>query len=466
MVPDNMPASTESRVEQSGEVESTIVTSAQDPNAVETEQQSESRPFMSEMPTVPAPYPWSDGSSSDGQELPPMPPVPPAVFYGQADGGPQAPRWGWRLALLAVALLLALGIGTGLGAAIANNNSASSGPVTISSTSSSSGSAGTGSATALQSSVESVIQAVEPSVVEITSSGGSGEAIGSGDILTTSGYVVTNDHVVAGFSNFTVTLSNGTNETATLVGQDAQDDLAVLKISASNLKPISLADSSKVPVGAFVVAVGNPLGLAQSATFGIVSALNRSASEAPSGPATELTGLIQTSAQLNPGNSGGALVNLSGQLIGIPTLGATNSETGTSADGIGYAIPSDRVAYVANQLIKNGQVTSTGQGFLGIQAQDVSAQVASAHGLSVQSGVLIGGFTNDTAGQSPAQQAGLQTGDVIIAVKGQSISNSQDLASALLSQSPGSKVSVTVVRGTSQHTYTVTLGERPTSSQG
>jgi S1-C subfamily serine protease len=206
--------------------------------------------------------------------------------------------------------------------------------------------------------------------------------------------------------------------------------------------------------------------LQQSATFGIVSALNRSASEAPNGPAGELTGLIQTSAPINPGNSGGALVDLQGQLIGIPTLGAIDPETGTQANGIGYAIPVDRVTFVAQQLIQHGQLTSTGQGFLGIQGEDVTPSLAAANGLSVQSGVLVTGFANDVAGQSPAQQAGLQTGDVIIAVNGQAVAGNGDLASALLSQSPGTKVTVTVVRGSSQHTVTVTLGERPTNLQG
>jgi S1-C subfamily serine protease len=363
------------------------------------------------------------------------------------------------VAVFAAALLVVLALGTGLGAALAGRGGSPAGPVKISSTSSSS--ASTGTAAALQQSVESVLQSVESSVVEITATGGQGESIGSGDILTANGYIVTNDHVVSGYSTYTVTLANGKNYTASLVGQDAQDDLAVLKISATNLRPITLADSSKAQVGEFVVAVGNPLGLQESATFGIVSALNRTASEAPSGPAGELTGLIQTSAQLNPGNSGGALVNMQGQMVGIPTLGAENTETGTAADGIGYAIASDRVATVANQLIQSGKVTSTGQAFLGIQAQNVTAQVAASDGLSVQSGVLISGFASDMAGQSPAQQAGLQTGDVITTVNGQTINSSADLATALAKFSPGTKVTLTIERGTSQRTVTVILGERP-----
>ncbi len=322
------------------------------------------------------------------------------------------------------------------------------------------------SVTDLQQTIIEVSNQVQPSVVEITSVGQSGEAIGSGVILTSDGYIATNDHVVSGYSSFTVKLSNGTSLSAQVVGQDAQDDLAVVKVNASNLKPITFADSSKVEVGEFALALGTPLGLQDSTTFGIVSAVNRTESEAPSGPASELTGLIQTSAAINPGNSGGALVNLQGQLIGMPTLGASDSENGSQADDIGFAIPSNRIKFVTDQLISSGKLTSSGQGFLGIQGQDVTSQLAEADGLSVQQGVLVMGFTDDTAGTSPAQQAGLRAGDVIIAVNGQSVSDSDDLASALLNQQPGTQVTLTIERGSAQQTVKVTLGERPVDSQG
>jgi S1-C subfamily serine protease len=315
--------------------------------------------------------------------------------------------------------------------------------------------------------VQSTIQTVLPSVVKVTSTAGRQQAVGSGDILNTNGYIVTNDHVVQGFRSFTVTLANGSSQPAQLVGQDPQDDLAVLKIAASGtLQPIAIADSSKLQVGEFVVAVGNPLDLGESATFGIVSALNRTASEAPSGPAGTLTGLVQTSAALNPGNSGGALVNLQGQLVGIPTLGAVDSETGTAANDIGYAIAANRASSIASQLIQGGTVTSSGQGFLGIQGEDVTAQLAAADHLAVQSGVLVAGFAADAAGQSPAQQAGIQVGDVITAANGQPIGSGGDLAAQVASVAPGSKVTLGIVRGTSQHAIAVTLGERPVGAQG
>ncbi len=394
------------------------------------------------------------------------PPTPPFTYWGPATP-PQRPRRRWANALMALALLIALAIGGGAGALIAlrSVNTTSSGSPIVLGAQSAPALTVSASTTSLQQSVETVTKAVEPSVVEITSTGGNGESIGSGDILTANGYIVTNDHVVQGFTTFTVTLSNGVSKQAQLVGQDAQDDLAVLKISATNLTPIAIGDSSKATVGEFSIAVGSPLGLRNSATFGIVSALNRTASEAPSGPAGDLTGLIQTSAPINPGNSGGALVNLQGQLIGIPTLSATNPETGGSANSIGYAISSNRVEYVAQQLIKHGSVTSSGQGFIGIEAQDVTPQLAAADGLSAQSGVLVAGFTNDAAGQSPAQQAGLQTGDVITAIDGQTVNTNSDLAGALLNDKPGAQVTLTIMRGSAQRTVTITLGERPVSAQ-
>jgi len=381
---------------------------------------------------------------------------------------PQRPRR-WGPALIAVALLIALAIGAAAGSMIALRSvgATTSGATIVLGAKSAPALTVSSTTASLQQSVETVAKAVAPSVVEITSAGsGNSQAIGSGDILTSTGYIVTNDHVVQGFTTFTVTLSNGVNAQAQLIGQDPQDDLAVLKIAATNLTPIALGDSSKATVGEFNIAVGSPLGLQNTATFGIVSALNRTASEAPSGPAGTLTGLIQTSAPINPGNSGGALVNLQGQLIGIPTLSATNPETGGSANSIGYAIPSNRVAYVSQQLIAHGSLTSSGQGFIGIQAQDVTPQIASANGLSTQSGVMVAGFTNDAAGQSPAQQAGLQVGDVIIGINGQTVNSNTDLAGALLNDAPGSQVTLTILRGTTQRTITLTLGERPVSAQG
>ena len=210
------------------------------------------------------------------------------------------------------------------------------------------------SGTTIEETTINTIQTVNPSVVQIQGRSGvfgsSGGSVGSGEILTTSGYIVTNDHVVHGFSRLTVLLADGRQVSAQLVGEAPTEDLAVLKISASNLKPIAVGNSSQVQVGEYALAVGSPLGLEQSATSGIISALNRTANENVDGRIIAITGMIQTSAPINPGNSGGALVNLKGQLIGIPTLAAVEPSSGVAANGIGFAISSNRMETIVSQL--------------------------------------------------------------------------------------------------------------------
>lgn len=209
----------------------------------------------------------------------------------------------------------------------------------------------TPSGTDIEQTTINTIQTVDPSVVQIQARGvGPGGSVGSGEILTTSGYIVTNSHVVHGFSSFTVLLASGQAIPAQLSGDAPSQDLAVLKVNASNLKPIAVSDSSQVQVGEFAIAMGSPLGLEQSATSGIVSALNREGAEIVDGNRYTLKGMIQTSAPINPGNSGGALVNLKGQLIGIPTLAAVDASTGVAANGIGYAISSNTMQTVVHQL--------------------------------------------------------------------------------------------------------------------
>jgi len=203
-----------------------------------------------------------------------------------------------------------------------------------------------GSLASAQQETVALIQNVNPSVVQIQARSVVRGGVGSGEIATTSGYIVTNSHVVHGFRDLTVLLSDGRTFSADLVGDVPEEDLAVLKINAPNLKPIAFGDSSKVQVGDFALALGSPLGLEQSATTGIVSALNRSARVITNGQLVTLQGMIQTSAPINPGNSGGALVNLNGELIGIPTLGAVDPTSGAAANGIGFAITSNHAREV------------------------------------------------------------------------------------------------------------------------
>lgn len=203
----------------------------------------------------------------------------------------------------------------------------------------------------LEQTIQTVIARAQPSMVEVQSVGSQGQGIGSGDVISSDGYIVTNDHVVRGFQRYTVVLATGQSLPATLIAEAPADDLAVLKVNASGLQPIIWSDSDKLRVGALVLAIGSPLGLDQSATFGIVSALHRTTAVTIGGQVATLTNLIQTSAPINPGNSGGALVNMRGELIGIPTLGVSTS-SGTAA-GIGFAIPANRVQSVTNQLLSS-----------------------------------------------------------------------------------------------------------------
>jgi putative serine protease PepD len=205
---------------------------------------------------------------------------------------------------------------------------------------------------ALQNDFVGVVSSVSPSVVVIETKTG----LGSGVVFNANGDIITNNHVVTGSKTFTVTLADGRKLDGTLVGTYPDGDLAVIHVTATDLKPATFGDSSKLVVGDIVLAVGNPLGLQTSVTEGIVSAIGRDVTESST---VTLSGIIQTSADINPGNSGGALVDLSGTVVGIPTLAALDPEfNDTPASGIGFAIPSNVAVDVAGQLIANGRVTT------------------------------------------------------------------------------------------------------------
>ena len=214
--------------------------------------------------------------------------------------------------------------------------------------------ASTTTATSLNTLREAVVAKVKPSVVEVYVTLTNGAALGSGVIIDSRGYIVTNNHVVSGALTIQVILSNGTKEAAQLTGTDAADDLAVLKIAVppAGLSVATLGDSAQLQVGQEVLAIGNPLGDTETVTNGIVSALKRSVSEGQGG--ATIQNAIQTDAAINPGNSGGALVDLQGNVVGIPTLTAIDPEFNTPANGVGFAIPSNRVKSVVTQLIQTG----------------------------------------------------------------------------------------------------------------
>jgi serine protease Do len=303
------------------------------------------------------------------------------------------------------------------------------------------------------------------------------QALGSGFILDTNGYIVTNNHVVDGATQVTVTFADGSSYPATVVGKDVNSDLAVIKVEApaNLLKPVTLADSSQLKVGQMAIAIGNPYGLEGTMTVGIVSALGRSLPvdmQAASGGSYTIPDVIQTDAPINPGNSGGVLLNDLGQVIGVTS--AIESASGANA-GIGFAIPVNIVQKIIPELMKNGSYQHP---YLGISGVTLSSTMAKEMGLTAdQRGILV---ETVTAG-SPAEKAGLKAsekqvqidgqdfnvgGDVITAVDGQPLKRFDDLVSYLFaSTTVGQTIKLDVLRNGKAQTLDLTLAARPASSE-
>jgi putative serine protease PepD len=290
---------------------------------------------------------------------------------------------------------------------------------------------------------------------QITQSGGGpfgqtqqGTATGSGFVVSTDGYVVTNDHVVDGASSVTVKIGDGKTLPAKVVGTDPSTDLALLKVNATGLTPLTLGDSGAVQVGDPAYAIGNPYGLDRTLTTGVISALQRQISS-PNGFAID--NVLQTDAAINPGNSGGPLFNGQGQVIGvnsqIETGGSSNGGEGGNV-GIGFAIPSNTVKSVVDQLMKSGKVSHA---YLGVSTQDTSNG----------SGATVAGVTSG----GPAATAGLRQGDVITSIGGRSVSGSDAVLAVVDEHKVGDTVQVTVKRDGSTKTLSVKLGQRPNSTQ-
>ena len=307
----------------------------------------------------------------------------------------------------------------------------------------------------------SVANEVLPSVVTISVSGPGGAGTGSGEILQSGGYIVTNNHVIAPAANggtIEVLFADGISAPATLVGRDVQTDLAVIKVqSTGRMKPIALGTSSSVVVGQPVVALGAPLGLSNTVTSGIVSALDRTVEVPADGDKNALlVSAVQTDAAINPGNSGGALVNCAGQLIGIPTAGATvpTENGGSSAGniGIGFAIPVDLAKTISNEIIATGQVTHA---YFGLQTVPIPASAAQ------EAGVQGGLFVQAVVPSGPSASAGLRQGDVITEIDGQPATSNVQLQEITLTKKPGDQVTFTYVRSGQTNKATVTLGAQP-----
>ncbi len=397
---------------------------------------------------------WQPSASPPPAATPP--PESPTRAPAGGSGGSGRRR---RPALLAAALALTAAVagasGVAVGAAIESSHT--------SATSSALPAVSSSSAARLDpKSFAAVAASVVPSVVSINVSGSGQSDTGSGVIVRSDGYVLTNNHVVAaaaGGGSVQVTFNDGSTAPARIVGADQPSDLAVLKVSKTGLKAASLGRSADVHVGDPVLAVGSPLGLSGTVTSGIVSALNRPVNTTDQqsnpfqGPSTPtVINAIQTDAAINPGNSGGPLVNAQGEVIGINSAIASlgSSLGGQSGNiGVGFAIPIDQARSIAGQLMSSGHAAHP---MLGISLADATTSTGQSQPLvqAVQSG-------------SPAAKAGLKAGDVIVAVDGQRVGSSDAVIAAIRTHNPGDRIRLTVLRNGQQVTMTATLAEASTS---
>ncbi len=321
----------------------------------------------------------------------------------------------------------------------------------------------------LASPAKSVADKLGPSVVNIKVSAnvqGGGffgdqpySAEASGVIYSSDGMIITNDHVVTVdttgqlVDSVQVTLATGEVLPAKIIGHDPLTDLAVIKVSSSKPLPVAVFDTSQAVVGDYAIAIGSPLGFANSVTMGIVSGLNRSLDELTgSSSAAAYVDLIQTDAAISPGNSGGALADAAGEVIGINVAYAPPSSTG--AENIGFAIPALLVTNIADQIIKTGKASHV---YLGVSTQTVTTDLQKQFNLTRSTGALIA----QVSANSPASKAGLKQGDIIIKIDGTDVNNSSDLLVALRSDAPGDTVQVTVDRNGSTITIPVVVQERP-----
>jgi putative serine protease PepD len=416
----------------------------------------------------------------DGPERPPTGPEagdgePTTALPSQAHDGPETAvgrRTGTALVAAATAFVFGAG-GVAVGAAIEHGNSDDSTPTTTE------GPAVAASASALTTNPRSyaaIATKVLPSVVSINVTASNQSDTGSGVVLSSDGYVLTNNHVVSAAANgglVAVTFNDGSTVSAKIVGTDSLDDLAVIKASKTGLKPATLGDSSAIQVGDPVLAVGSPLGLSGTVTSGIVSAINRPVeTQDQSQQQIDPFGLgngqdqttnptvidaIQTDAAINPGNSGGALVDSSGEVIGINSAIASlgSSALGSSQSGnigVGFAIPINQAKTISNELIKTGQASHP---LLGVSLQDQTG--SNGVDRAIVHSVTSGG---------PAEKAGIKEGDVITAIDGAQTEGADAVIAAIRSHQPGQRVTVTFQRGGGSHTVTATLAAQPTSKQG
>ena len=272
-------------------------------------------------------------------------------------------------------------------------------------------------------------------------------SLGSGVIVSPEGYILTNHHVVEAANEIQVALIDGRNAEARVIGSDPESDLAVLKIDLDKLHSITFGESEKARVGDIVLAIGNPFGVGQTMTMGIIGALGRSQVGI-----NTFENFIQTDAAINPGNSGGALTDTSGNLIGINT--AIFSRSGGSL-GIGFAIPVDAARQIMQQIIETGSVT---RGWLGVSMQNITPELAESFGLKEAGGALIAGVLKN----GPADDAGIKPGDILLAVNGKHVADSSEMLNLVASLPSGKPATLTILRNGGQQDILVRIGKRPT----
>ncbi len=314
--------------------------------------------------------------------------------------------------------------------------------------------------TDVETTITEAVKKVGPAVVtvvgtipsQMTQFGPSGTQTvsGSGVFISDKGYILTNNHVIDGVTDVTIVLSDGTQEKATVVGADMYSDIAVLKMDGTVPAVASLGNSDVLNPGETVIAIGSPLGdFKNTVTVGVVSATGRSID---TGNGYTIDGLIQTDAAINQGNSGGPLVNLVGEVIAINTLIVRSSGSGTVAEGLGFAIPINTAAAVAEQIIQNGYISRP---FMGINFQPITPDIANGYNLPVQ----YGAYVTSVSANSPASQAGLQSGDIITSIGGTALDPTHSFINTLFTFKPGDQVTVVFMRnGTSQQVQ-ITLGQ-------
>jgi len=271
--------------------------------------------------------------------------------------------------------------------------------------------------------------------------------LGSGVIVSADGYILTNNHVIDKATDIKVTLADKRQLTGKVVGADPKTDIAVVKINATGLPTITLGDSSKIHVGDYAFAIGNPFGVGETATMGIISATGRNGLDIEN-----YEDFIQTDAAINPGNSGGALLNARGELIGINTAILSGGSGGNQ--GIGFAIPINMAKYVMDQILKNGKVV---RGYIGVIPQEVTPTLAKAFNVPAERGALVG----DVESNSPGAKAGLQRGDVVTELNGQPVDGPNDLRLKVGTMTPGTTLHLKVDRAGQSHDINVVLGEVP-----